>query len=132
MTQTERIEHYERVLDAVTAAEEKLERALEDFAAAGPLLRELESYYGSEEWRKDFEDDEKGLLPKDLKRGVASAAEMPSSQSPSKLSILPSSQSAVSFGSIGRRAVCGMPSCFASSSTWLAPKISCFPPQSGH
>lgn len=72
MTQTERIEHYERVLDAVTAAEEKLENALEDFAAAGPLLRELESYYGSEDWRKDFEDDEKGLLPKSLKRGVLS------------------------------------------------------------
>lgn len=72
MTQTERIEHYERVLDAVTAAEEKLEKALEDFAAAGPLFRELESYYGSDDWKKDFEDDEKGLLPKDLKRGVLS------------------------------------------------------------
>ena len=32
----------------------------------------LSGYYGSQEWRKDFEDDEAGLLPEDLKRGVLS------------------------------------------------------------
>ena len=33
-------------------------------------LRTLEEYYGSPIWKEDFEADEAGLLPKDLKRGV--------------------------------------------------------------
>lgn len=32
----------------------------------------LISYYESPLWRKDFQLDEKGLLPKDLKRGILS------------------------------------------------------------
>ena len=46
--------------------------ALEDFADVQESLKELEVYYGSKEWKKDFSDDEKGLLPPDLKRGVLS------------------------------------------------------------
>lgn len=37
-----------------------------------PAIRELDAYYGSSEWRQDFADDEAGLLPKDLPRGVLS------------------------------------------------------------
>ena len=36
------------------------------------LMKELEDYYLSYEWKKDFEADEEGLLPGDLKRGVLS------------------------------------------------------------
>ena len=36
------------------------------------LISELEAYYESVKWRKDFESDEPGLLPKNLKRGVLS------------------------------------------------------------
>ena len=36
------------------------------------LISELEAYYESVQWRKDFENDEAGLLPKNLKRGVLS------------------------------------------------------------
>ena len=36
------------------------------------LISELEAYYESVKWRKDFESDEAGLLPKNLKRGVLS------------------------------------------------------------
>ena len=36
------------------------------------LISELEAYYESVKWRKDFESDEAGLLPKKLKRGVLS------------------------------------------------------------
>ena len=32
----------------------------------------LEKYYGSEDWKQDFADDEVGHLPKNLKRGVLS------------------------------------------------------------
>lgn len=35
-------------------------------------LRELEAYYGSEEWKQDFAADEAGRLPKEMKRGVLS------------------------------------------------------------
>ena len=36
------------------------------------MLCELTSYYESGQWLKDFESDERGELPKDLKRGVLS------------------------------------------------------------
>ena len=36
------------------------------------MLYELTSYYENGQWLKDFESDERGELPKDLKRGVLS------------------------------------------------------------
>ena len=56
----ERVEKYERLFDEATAYpdEEK--------------LRLLEAYYTSGEWREDYESDERGELPPDLKRGVLS------------------------------------------------------------
>ena len=36
------------------------------------MLYELTSYYENGQWLKDFEADERGELPKDLKRGVLS------------------------------------------------------------
>ena len=56
----ERVEKYERLFDEVTAHpdEEK--------------LRLLEEYYSSGEWREDYEADELGELPPDMKRGVLS------------------------------------------------------------
>ena len=35
-------------------------------------LAALEAYYTSGEWREDYEADERGELPPDLKRGVLS------------------------------------------------------------
>ena len=35
-------------------------------------LRLLDDYYSSGEWREDYEADERGELPPDLKRGVLS------------------------------------------------------------
>ena len=49
----------------LSAALDKWEEAQADIAA-------IDEYYGSSDWRKDFEDDEAGLLPADLKRGVLS------------------------------------------------------------
>lgn len=34
------------------------------------LLQELTDYYESGQWLRDYELDEQGLLPPDLKRGV--------------------------------------------------------------
>ena len=72
MTQIERVEHYEGLLNVLTAAQDALEQALEDFEAAQPLAEELAAYYGGELWRRDFEDDEAGRLPDGLRRGVVS------------------------------------------------------------
>ena len=72
MTQIERIRHFEKLLERVTLADEELENALENFRAAREAVRELDGYYGSEDWRQDLADDEAGKLPKDLKRGVLS------------------------------------------------------------
>ena len=72
MTRIERITHMEGLLDKSTEVISRLEQALEDFAALQPDIAELEAYYTSPQWRKDFEADEAGKLPKDLKRGVLS------------------------------------------------------------
>ena len=72
MTQIQRIAYYEEVMDRVAAAAVGLEEALEAFFEAFPLFRELDAYYGGDLWRQDYEDDEAGRLPADLKRGVLS------------------------------------------------------------
>ena len=66
--QLERIAKYEKMLDeaeALLASGETGERLTE-------LARALEAYYTSDDWKRDFADDEAGKLPKDLKRGVLS------------------------------------------------------------
>ena len=72
MTRIERITHMEGLMDKSTEVIHRLEQALEDFAALQPDIAELEAYYTSPQWRKDFEADEAGKLPKNLKRGVLS------------------------------------------------------------
>jgi len=72
MKRIERISHMEGLLDKSEEVVKRLETALEDFAALAPDIAELEAYYTSLQWRKDFEADEAGKLPKDLKRGVLS------------------------------------------------------------
>ncbi len=72
MTQIERIKHYEALLDRLTLINGEMENALENFRAQLEPMRELDAYYGSEEWRQDLADDEAGKLPKDLRRGVLS------------------------------------------------------------
>ena len=72
MTRIERIIYMESLLDKSTEVIGRLEQALKDFDALQPDIAELEAYYTSPQWRKDFEADEAGKLPKDLKRGVLS------------------------------------------------------------
>lgn len=67
-----RIQEMERWLEEATTAVGLMEKALERYMAAQGAVERLASYLDSEEWRRDFADDEKGLLPADLKRGVLS------------------------------------------------------------
>ena len=50
----------------------ELSAALENYEAIQEDIAALEQYYGSEVWKQDYADDEAGLLPADLKRGVLS------------------------------------------------------------
>ena len=72
MTQNERIIRMEALFDKSEEVIHRLETALEDFVALQPDITKLEAYYTSPQWRKDFDADEAGKLPKDLKRGVLS------------------------------------------------------------
>ena len=72
MKRIDRITHMEGLLDKSTEVIGRLEQAIEDFDAIQPDIAELEAYYTSPQWRKDFEADEAGKLPKNLKRGVLS------------------------------------------------------------
>ena len=68
----ERIKLMEVRFDRVSDAVSKLSEALESYRSVQDELSILNSYYGSDEWKQDFADDEAGRLPKDLKRGVLS------------------------------------------------------------
>lgn len=56
----ERVEKYERLFDEAIASHDP------------EKLRLLDEYYTSGAWREDYEADERGELPPDLKRGVLS------------------------------------------------------------
>ena len=62
----------ERRLVRATNAVRRFSLALDNYEAIKDDIDALDSYYGSEEWRKDFADDEAGLLPEGLRRGVLS------------------------------------------------------------
>ena len=70
--QTERIRQMELRMERAAKAVMELSAALENYEAVQGDIAALERYYGSEAWRQDFADDEAGLLPADLKRGVLS------------------------------------------------------------
>ena len=71
MTRIERIQKMESLFDKSEEVIKRLEAALEDFTEIEGDIAALEAYY-DKAWRKDFEADEAGKLPKDLKRGVLS------------------------------------------------------------
>lgn len=72
MEQQERIRTMEALLDAARAAVDALDEALDGYEKVREGIDRLEAYYTGDEWRQDFEDDEAGRLPDNLKRGVLS------------------------------------------------------------
>ena len=72
MGQLIRIREMEQNLDQATAAIKQLETALNAYQAAQPSIAMLSAYLGSDDWRQDLADDERGLFPPNLKRGVLS------------------------------------------------------------
>ena len=72
MKQTERINDMEQLMERASSAVINFSAALDKFVEAQQAIAALSDYYGSDEWKQDFADDEAGLLPADLKRGVLS------------------------------------------------------------
>ena len=72
MTYIERITEMEQRMERVDEALRTLENALDTIIDLEDDIQKLDAYYSSEEWKSDFQADESGLLPKDLKRGVLS------------------------------------------------------------
>ena len=60
------------ILDEATEAVASLSEALEKYSAIQDKLQELSAYYSSEQWCQDFDDDNAGKIPQNLKRGVLS------------------------------------------------------------
>ena len=70
--QIKRIRQMELRMGRAAKAVMELSAALENYEAVQEDIAALDQYYGSEEWKQDYADDEAGLLPADLKRGVLS------------------------------------------------------------
>ena len=62
----------EQLFDLAKETMEEPTMSLETYEKAQEAIAVLSEYYGSKEWKQDYVDDEAGLLPKDLKRGVLS------------------------------------------------------------
>ena len=62
----------ESYLDETDKAFRELSKALERYESIREKYYALEEYYDSPDWMSDFDADEAGLLPDDLKRGVLS------------------------------------------------------------
>ncbi len=71
-SQIERIQYYEAILDEAETVVKELSVALENYNGIQDKIKELEAYYESPTWMKDYKDDEEGKIPMDLKRGVLS------------------------------------------------------------
>ena len=71
-TPVQRVTRMEGILDTATAMLNDLELKLEAYEKYQSEIKILEEYYASQQWKEDFELDEKGGFPPDLKRGVLS------------------------------------------------------------
>ena len=69
---TERIRLMEQYFQLLQKVEKENPAALREDPSVNAMLQTLTGYYESGQWLRDYELDEKGLLPRDLKRGVLS------------------------------------------------------------
>lgn len=69
---TERIRLMEQYFQLLQKVEKENPAALREDPSVKAMLQALTGYYESGQWLRDYELDEKGLLPRDLKRGVLS------------------------------------------------------------
>ena len=68
----EDINKMEAILQQATQTLNTLEASIFDLQHMQDDIKKLSDYYGSKQWRRDFEADEQGLFPEHLRRGVLS------------------------------------------------------------
>ena len=68
----DRIARLEKDFDRVRSAVNDLDGALTGFETVRRRMERLSRYQESGEWLKDFEADERGELPMEMKRGILS------------------------------------------------------------
>lgn len=69
---TKRISLMEQYFERLQKTEKENPAALREDPSVNAMLQTLTGYYESGQWLRDYELDEQGLLPRDLKRGVLS------------------------------------------------------------
>ena len=69
LSMEERVAFYEQIFDEVRNTHHETAVSWEEIRMK---VRLLDEYYTSGEWQKDYEADDAGLFPEDLKRGVLS------------------------------------------------------------
>ena len=62
----------ESILRQATKTLDTLKSSISDLQHMQDDIQKLADYYGSKQWRKDFEADEQGLYPEEQRRGVLS------------------------------------------------------------
>lgn len=72
MNQITRIEEMEQLYDHLNALLVEAEDAIENVLLHQTQFKKLKDYYTSPDWKNDYDDDCKGLIPSDIKRGVLS------------------------------------------------------------
>ena len=70
--QLARIAHMENCMDRCREAVNAMEAALDALEGCAGEQRELRNYYEGGQWQRDYEADEAGELPPQMKRGVLS------------------------------------------------------------
>ena len=72
MDQITRINRYEDILSKSTKTINDVKKSLNALKKLEPDIEYLNNYYGSDEWYQDINDDNLGLLPKNIKKGILS------------------------------------------------------------
>jgi len=67
-----RVREMEERYDELAGVLARLEEAVAALQAAEPGLEALRAYMDSGQWQEDFEADERGEIPAEVKRGVLS------------------------------------------------------------
>ena len=73
--QLRRIGYYEELMRKARETLSRTDVTGRELASLGETIRALSAYYGSPVWKKDFADDEAGLLPEGVMRATKTAAQ---------------------------------------------------------
>ncbi|MBR5980052.1 MAG: DUF4298 domain-containing protein [Oscillospiraceae bacterium] len=72
MRRIDRVASMEKIMEEMQTGVSELRTVLDRFSDGQKRYGRLIDYYGSSQWMNDYEADEAGKLPADLKRGVLS------------------------------------------------------------